>query len=360
MAARIFFGVAIAAATLASCAQKADGDPLYALSQCRRVTLIDAASGKAVVGAEDLAYDAAARRILISAYDRRAVERQARRRASDIEQGGIYAASIDALKGATDALTLSSIVSRETVAGGLRPHGVSFDSDRREIAFINRSYQRIDGDWRMTPRIERAGADGAALIGDGGRPRCSANDLATIGEETFVSFDHAACGWRGGLEDILASRASGLDSADGVDLFEGARHANGVVATNDRQLALAATRDKSVMILDRNSSGFSVDRTFEVPGAPDNLTIGADGAIVAALHPSLLAIGAERRLGWGRSGSRVVSIDPGSGAVGLLFDDPKAALLSAASAAIEADGVLVIGSALDRGLVVCERSDRAS
>ena len=350
----------MAALTLASCAQKAEGDPRYALGECRRVTLIDEGTGKAVVGAEDLAFDAKARRVLISAYDRRAAERQANSRATDIEQGGIYAAPIEALKGEAATLTLASIVTRETVAGGLRPHGLSFDGERREIAFINRSYQKINGDWRMTPRIERAGADGAVFIGDGGKPRCSANDLATLGEETFVSFDHAACGWRGGIEDIFASRVSGLDSADGVDVFEGARHANGVVATKDRQLALAATRDKSVLILDQDSSGFATDKTISVPGAPDNLTISDGGKIVAALHPSLFAIGAERRLGWGRSGSRVVSLDPDSGAVDLLFDDPKATLMSAASAAIEEEGVLVIGSALDRGLVVCKRSDAAS
>lgn len=360
METRIFFGTAIAALTLASCAQKADGEPRYALGDCRRVTLIDERDGRTIVGAEDLAFDSAARRVLISAYDRRAVEREARRGAVEIEEGGIYAAPIDALKSGKTTLTLPSIVSRETVAGGLRPHGISFDGDRREVAFINRSYQKINGDWRVTPRLERAGPDGAVYISDGGDPRCSANDVAMLGEETFVSFDHAACGWRGGFEDVFATRASGLDGAGRVGLFDGARHANGVVATKDNRLALAATRDKAVMFLDRRGEEFSLERTISLPGAPDNLTLGEGGRIIAALHPSLLAIGAERRLGWGRSGSRVVSIDPQDGAVELLYDDPKARLLSAASASVEEEGVLVIGSALDRGIVVCERSDIAS
>lgn len=357
---RQYLGAAAAAALmLSSCAEKAAGDPRYRLSECRRVTLIDEATGKAVVGAEDLAYDAAERRVLISAYDRRAAESDAASRANDIEQGGIYAASIDALQ-SNAALTLASIVSRETVAGGLRPHGVSFDGARREITFVNRSYQKINGEWNMTPRIERAGADGAVFVGDGGRPRCSANDVAMLGDETFVSYDHAACGWRGSLEDILASRASGLDDLQGDGVFSKARHANGVVATRDNQLALAATRDKSVLILDQDGAGFNVDKRIKLPGAPDNLTAGAGGEIIAALHPSLFAIGAQRRLGIGRSASRIVSIDPDSGAVALLYDDPKAALLSASSAAVEEEGVLVIGSALDRGLVVCKGNDTAS
>jgi len=350
----------MAALTLSSCAEKKAGEPRYALGECRRVTLIDEATGKAVVGAEDLAFDAAERRVLVSAYDRRAAELETRSRAIDIEQGGIYAAPIDALRGDAQALALPSIVSRETVAGGLRPHGVSFDDARREITFVNRSYQKINGKWSMTPRIERAGADGAVFIGDGGKPRCSANDVAMLGDETFVSYDHSECGWRGGLEDIFASRASGLDDLQGTGVFSRARHANGVVATRDNRLALAATRDKSVLILDWKSAGFSVDKTIRLPGAPDNLTTGEGGKIIAALHPSLLAIGAQRRLGIGRSGSRVVSVDPDSGAVELLYDDPTATLLSASSAAVEEEGVLVIGSALDRGLVVCKRNDTGS
>lgn len=349
----------MAALALSSCTKKADGDPFFALGECRRIELIDAGSGKAVIGAEDLAYDAAARRVLISAYDRRAVEREAKTRASEIEQGGIYAAPIDTLKGDATTLTLESVVSREAVAGGLRPHGISFDDARREVAFVNRSYQRNDGEWRMTPRIERADVEGV-VSADGGGLRCSANDVAMLGDRTFVSFDHAACGWRGSLEDMFASRSSGLDTPERRDVFEGARHANGVTAIGDDRLALAATRDRALLMLAEREGGFAIERKISLPGAPDNLTMGDSGKIVAALHPSHLAIGAQRRLGFGRAGSRVVSVDPESGETTLLFDDPKGQLFSAASVAIEQEGVLVIGSALDRGIVVCKRSKAAS
>lgn len=360
MAVRAFLGATVAALALSGCARKVDGESLYTMGECRRVALIDSGTGKAVVGAEDLAFDAAARRILISAYDRRAVERQAQKRESELEQGGVYAASLDELKGEATALSVTSIVARDTVAGGLRPHGVSFDDARREITFINRSYQKIDGKWRMTPRIERAGADGAVFIGDGGNPRCSANDVAQIGDRTFVSFDHGACGWRSGVEDLFASSASGVETAEGEGVFQGVRHANGVIATANNGLALAATRDQSLYLLDETAEGFKVRGKFNLPGAPDNLTMGDGGAILAALHPSLIAIGAQRKLGFGRSGSRVVKIDPESGETALLFDDPKGQMFSAASAAIEKEGLLVIGSALDRGIVVCKRSDSAS
>ena len=350
----------LAALAAAACAKNVGGEAVYATGECRRVTLVDSESGKAIVGAEDLAYDAAMRRVLISAYDRRETERQASARALDIEQGGIYAAPIDVLKGGASSVTLSSIVARDNVAGGLRPHGLSFDAARREITFVNRSYQKIGRKWRMTPRIERAGADGAVFVGDGGNPRCSANDVVNMGDQTFVSFDHASCGLRGGMEDLFASRDSGIDGLDGAGLFDGAGHANGVVATADDRLALAATRDKALLVLGADGDRFRIDKSISLPGGPDNLTKATGGAIIAAVYPSLMAIGAQRKLGLGRSGSRIVRVDIETGAVTLLFNDPDATLFSAASAAIEEEGVLIIGSALDRGIVVCQRSDAAS
>lgn len=345
---------------LSACEAEVDGDPLYSGPSCRRVGLVDAETGDPIIGAEDLAFDREASRVLISAYDRRAVERQAAKRAIDLDEGGIYAAPLAALAGAQTKLSLSSIVARETVAGGLRPHGISFDPESREISFVNRSYQKIHNRWRMTARIERAGADGAVFVGDGGAPRCSANDLATFGERTLVTFDHSSCGWRGVFEDLIGARKSGVDSMDGGEAFAGARHANGVAAIGGDSLALAATRDMTLLMLGAAGDGFAVERKIALPGAPDNLTLSGSGMLIAALHPSLAAIGAQRRLGVGRAGSRVVRVDPATGEQTLLFEDPEARLFSAASAAIEEDGVLVIGSTLDRGLLVCNRSDAAS
>lgn len=341
----------------AACARKAEGEPLYALGACHRVTIIDAESREEVVGAEDLAYDAALRRVLVSAHDRASVERSVKQRAKDVPQGGVYAIPIDMLAEAGELITLSSLVSRESVAGGLRPHGIDFDEDSREIVFVNRAYQKIDRRWIRTSRIERADADGALLAGDGGTARCSANDVVALGGETFISFDHAACGWRGGVEDLTGARASGVESGAGNARFGGARHANGVAKTADGRLALASTRDRAILILDARGDPLPVMRRIPLPGAPDNLTLAASGDIIAAVYPSLFGIGLQRRLGIGKSASRVVRIDPQSGETALLFDDPEAELISAASAAIEVEGMIVIGSALDRGLVVCRRGE---
>lgn len=347
----------LGAVALVGCAKRLDEAPAYSLAECKRIALIDAATGEAIVGAEDMAFDAASRRIIISAYDRRTAEREAARGAAQIAQGGVYAAPLDRLQSRAQSITLSSVIARDTIDGGLRPHGLSFDPDRREIMFVNRSYKREGRRWRMAARIERAGADGEVFVGAATSPRCSANDVANIGGDLFVSYDHAACGWRGGLEDLFALRASGVEVIGGGAIFDKARHANGIAAVSPEILALAATRDHEIILIGRRGAEFERIGRIKVPGAPDNLTVNANGDVVAALHPSLFAIGAERRLGIGRSAGRVVSVNPATGAVTLLFDDPKASLLSAVSVGLEIEDMLVIGSALDRGIVLC-RKDR--
>lgn len=342
----------IAAATLAACAQKADGQPAFTHADCRRVAVVDAATNEAVVGAEDLAFDAATNSVIFSAYDRRAAEHAARDGRDAVPEGGLYSARLAAL--AANEVSVEPLIAQASMDGGLRPHGVSFDAESRRVSFINRAYRKLDGKWRMTPEIVHVGVDRAEFT-DEDAPRCSANDLATLNDVLYVSYDHDDCGWRGGLEDVFGSTNSGVSIPDGESVFYGVRHANGLVPTGDGRLALAATRDKAIVLLQETDGKFSVEKKFAMPGAPDNLTVAADGAIVAALHPSLTAIGLARRMGFGKAGSRIVSVDPETGATTLLFDDPKAALFQAATAAVYAEGVLVAGSVLDAGLLVCAR-----
>ena len=49
----------------------------------------------------------------------------------------------------------------------------------------------------------------------------------------------------------------------------------------------------------------------------------------------------------------MLAISPNDGASEVLFDDPKGDLISAATAAAVHDGWLIVGSAFDRGLVIC-------
>lgn len=348
----IIFGATVMS-MLAACAQKADGPAEFARDACRRVSVVDATTNVAIVGAEDLAYDAARGRIIFSAYDRRAAERAARVNRGPLPQGGLYAATLSALEG--DVVSVEPLIDGRILKFGLRPHGLAFDAATGSIAFVNRAYERRDSKWRLAPEIVRIDGDGA--VRSASTPaHCAANDLAMLAGALFVSHDHAACGWRGGLENVLGSRESGISGVEGANVFSGVRHANGVVATPDGRLALAATRDKAIFLLKEGEGAFSVEKKIELSGGPDNLTLSVGDEIIAAVHPSLLAIGLQRRLGVGKAGSRIVAVDPASGKTRLLFDDPRGALFQAATAAVLADGVLVAGSVVDDGLLVCRRA----
>ena len=347
-------GVAFALALIvgaASCSKKAEA-PIFPLSSCRHVDLVAAASGEAISGAEDIALDRKRMRLIVSAYNRRAVEKAAGAGALALPNGGVYAVALDDLKSGVARLTVASLISPAMVHGGLRPHGIDFDAATDEIVFINRAYDRKGRRWRMTPSIMRIGLDGA-LREDKAAPPCSANSVAADGEDIIVSFDHAACDWRAGLENIFGEKKSGVVSEKTGRKFAGAQFANGLARLPSGDIALAATREQSVLILDRQQKAYSVKKRMRTPGSPDNLTVDAAGRIIAALHPSLLSIAIERKLGVGRSASRAVRIDANTGDVILLFDDPKAKLISAATVAVDAGDDLVLGSVIDDGIVFC-------
>ena len=64
-------------------------------SGCRKVMVIDAASGRPLGGIEDIAVNGVANTAYLSADDRWTVEDQAARRASALPQGGVYALPLD-------------------------------------------------------------------------------------------------------------------------------------------------------------------------------------------------------------------------------------------------------------------------
>lgn len=336
---------------------KAESKPVYAKEQCRRVRLVDSSTGKSIVGIEDLSLDRRKGRLFLSAYDRLAVAKAVRERAFSVPEGGIYEISYKALV-ETDAaeMTVAPLINREDVPGGLRPVGVSYDPDTEEIAFVNRGYQKINEKWSMTPRVQRISQDGAVYVaGEGPAPR-HANNILAEGGELFVTFDHGLAGWRAKIEEALSWRKSGVVDRDGRMLFDGAAYANGLARLANGDIALAGTRERAIIILQKSARGLGLLARIPVPGGPDNVTIADDGGIVTAVHPSMLRIGLNRLFGIGRAPSRVVKVDEKTGAAEILFDDISGALFSAATVAIESAGALVLGSVTDEGLLVCKRS----
>ena len=365
---------AIAAAfgilSLPGCIEQVDDAPDFSKSQCRRAPLIDVATGAPIIGAEDIALDPDSSRLIISAYDRRAVEQAARQRAFLLPEGGVYAVSLADLMTADGRLVgATPLIAPNQASGGLRPHGVDYDATLNEVVFVNRGYQKINGRWHMTPRVERLSLSGEAPDVAEDAPisaidaPCSANDIVGAGKDTLVTYDHSLCGWRAMIEDVFNLKRSGIVRPDdSALLFKGLSYANGLARLSEHKYAIAATRENAIVFVEERlgimAKGEKLQESVrvELPGGPDNLTMSADGDIIAALHPSLLWIGAHRKLGIERAPSRIVAIDPDNGKVSLLYEDLRGDQFSAATVGVRTGNMLIAGSVSEPGLLVCQTS----
>lgn len=343
--------LAAAAVGMTSCAQEEIGEARYSPDQCRRVALVNA-EGAVVRGAEDLALDRAGARLFVSAYDRRAAEKAAGKRNEAPPSGGVYALPLETLFDSdTDQISVTSLAAPGDFTGGLRPHGLHYDAANQELVFINRTYLRYGRKWRMTPKLQRIGANGEMFVGEAKEAPCAANDVTSDGADELTTFDHATCGFGAGLEDVFRLKRSGFSNKEGP-VFEKAAFANGIANLENGKVALAATRESALLIVDVNSA--DVTQRITLPGGPDNVSLAEDGKLIAAVHPKMLKLAVNRKLGWGRAPSRIVKADAKTGNVDILFDDPNGTLFSAATAAVETPQGLVAGSVTDEGLLVCQ------
>jgi hypothetical protein len=340
--------ILLATLMLSACGQKLE-KAVYGDDACRRVALIDAETGERLVGAEDLAVDAERGRLIVSAYDRRKAERDARRRMPTIAEGGLYSVDLVSLESGVEARA-KPLVERFAIEGGLRPHGLSLDAATGDIAFINRSYVERGRDWRMHTTYFVVSSAGEIL--DFGAAHCRANDIL-LGARPYASFDHATCG-NAFLEDATGAADTGIVDLDGETVYVDVQTANGLARWSAEQFALAATRERSVLMFKEGSGGLAMTARVTTPGGPDNLSYAPDGSIIAAVHPDLFRFGLARYQGFGRAGSRVVSVDPKTEQVRVLFDDRDGRLFSAATIAVEWRGGLILGSVLDEGLLACK------
>ncbi len=340
-----------------SCAREATGPSKYGVEQCRRVALVNSATGEIVRGAEDLALDRERGRLFVSAYDRRAVEKAAKRRQEVLPQGGVYAIALDTLfNKKVNELRVVSLAAPTDFAGGLHPHGIDYDEVNEEVVFVNRTYERTGKKWRMIPRLQRVGANGEVFVGAAAPAHCAANDLTATATGLLSSFDHASCGFGGALENVFRLKRSGVANEAGP-VFSKAAFANGIAEMPSGDIAVAATRESAILLLHSTEGGLAERSRIKVSGRPDNLSVSEDGGIVAALHPSMMKLAAARKMGFGKSSSRIVKANAQTGDVSVLFDDVDASLFSAATVAVETPNGLVAGSVIDDGLLVCQAGE---
>jgi hypothetical protein len=354
---RLKFFVVLGLGAISACGRAQVGPAQYSDAQCRRVALVDAVTGARLIGAEDFATERTTGRLFISVYNRRSVERAARKREHKIPEGGVYEVSLpEIFAGKATSITAKPLIASGEIAGGLRPHGISYDSANGELVFINRAYHRSGRGWKMEPHLQRIGADGALVVAEKDSVPCNANDVLATTRETYTSFDHSACNWMAGVEDIFRLKRSGVIDGSGARLYERAAFANGLAETLGGDVVVAATRENALIFLTEQSGALDEKTRIKTPGGPDNLTLADDGGVVAAVHPSMLRLALNRKLSLGKAPSRIVKADPKTGALQILFDDPSGKLFSAATVAVQAPDGLIAGSVTDMGLLVCRAS----
>lgn len=318
--------VLVTAMTLALRAQS----PLparFAPEHCRVVELVESEGDGSITGIEDLALLPDGDTLILSALDRRD---------PGAPDGGLYSVSL------ADLARADQVRARRLDGPHgepFRPHGIAVSADGRRLAVIN---HHSDSGGRV--EIGELGPDGWRRDRAITDPRfCRANDLIFVDREEAetlrVTIDRADCGTS--IRDLIGGTGSiALIRGDHVEIEqEGLHFPNGITTG-----WVAETRANRL-----SGPGGVID----LPGGPDNLD-QRDGRITAALHPNLLRTGLFIA-GWTpRAGSRIVSVNPEARAVEVLFDDPKGALFSGATAAVLAGGRLVAGAARDSGLLYCE------
>lgn len=304
----------------------------FGAGDCSRLALADAGTGAAIRGVEDIARHGDA--LILSAHDRLAADRGVAR------TGGLYRLPLAALSGPGPVR-----VARLGGTGHLDPHGIAVAGGRIAVILRRHGPRGHSGTDVVAARLEGPRLTGAERIRD--PALCAANDVAFDGGRILVTLDRRDCPGRSWRDMLLGGggRMVALGPGGGIaPVLGGLAFANGVLAAADGPV-VAETRAARLRL--------ATGRSVAVPGGPDNLSRGPGGRILAALHPDLIRLALYRH-GWtGRAPSRIVAVDPDTGAVEVLHDDPTGALFPAATVAVMAGGRLVAGSVRAAGLLVC-------
>ena len=308
----------------------------YALENCRRVDLRDVDSGKLLAGVSDMALLSDGDTLVLSAFDRTDQTRPF---------GGLFALSLFELERGASEYEVEGLVKSYELAGGIYPQGIDYDASSERIALINSVGQE---DLSVIDVVERDGDLWLPVARHTHEAFCRINDVAfDFGGNLLVTRDRSSCALN--VIDAMPFYATGL-------MLEVAP--NGAVrATDDRYflpngVVIGPTGLPVVAEMRAEKLTGDVDRLM--PGGPDNMTIADDGAIVAALHPSLWKFFFYLNGFAFSSPSRVVRVDPSTGEFEILLDDPGGDLMSAIGVGLLEEGQLYLGSVTDDGIAICE------
>ena len=301
-------------------------------ADCRHIVLVDAETGRDVTGAEDIVLAPDGDTLIFAAQDRLQPEGR---------DGGLYAVRLWSLGGADDHAPARPLLGPRAAVGPFRPHGIALSPDGTRLALVNRV-----APGQAVIEVGTLGPDGWQSDRRIADPRlCRANDLefddAPGPEALRVTIDRADC--TTSLRDLVGGSGSiARIEGDGLVVERaGLNFPNGISGG-----WIAETRSQRLL----GPAG-----SVRLPGGPDNIGT-ADGRLVAAVHPNLLRTGLYLA-GWlDRLSSRIVAVEPRTGAVEVLYDDPEGAQFSGATVGVLAGDRLVAGSVRDAGLLYCEAS----
>lgn len=365
--------VLLAAGCLAGCGWTAPGPGVA--EACRRVAVVDAADPTAppIRGIEDIA--AVDDGLYLSAQDRRHA-------LGDAPRGGLYWLDRDRLAEAhaRRRVAVRDVTRHLPALERLLPHGISARpaEDGDEVLVIDR---RPEGDepgpalWRLLVtdgpdgRIARSAAQVAR-----GPSLCNANDVLDVAPGRALLTRHLeSCDRLHRLVELVTGRATGSVTAlswDGSEpatmrtVRDGLAFANGIALLDDPSpahlVAVAASRDDRLWAIDPRTGGADPlrgpDGSPQVLSGLDNLTAASDGGLLAASHPDLLALFLHLEGIFDTAPSLIRHVAPGRTSRLLYASDghrPLDSAFSGATVAVATGGWLVLGAALDTGLLIC-------
>lgn len=313
-------------------------DARYALANCRTIALRDIDTGKTLAGISDMAILADGDTLVLSAFDRSDQTRPF---------GGMFSLSLFDLERGVDEIEVEGIVKSYQLPGGIFPQGLDYDPSTGRIAFIN---DIGDESTAVIEVIEPEGPIWTPVKRYTHDAFCRMNDVAfDFGGNLLVTRERANCGLS--VMDALPFYPTGLMLVVAPD---------GTVGTTEDRYYLpngvVLGPTGLPIVAEMRAERLTGDVERLMPGAPDNMTIDDDGAIVTAVHPSIWTFFLYANGFAFSSPSRVVRYDPGPSVLEVLLDDPGGDLMSAIGVALLEEDRLYLGSVVDEGIAICEPS----
>lgn len=293
-------------------------------------------------GAEDLTIDYENEFMIISQDDRGAFKRNEER------IGGLYFLSLK-----EDDFRPVKLKTKKML-----PHGISLlkmDSAKQQLLVVNHLEEHT------IEKFELFGTDSLIHVQTYSDPLIvSPNDVVALDENRFYfTNDHGFTSKLGLLaENYLGLSASNVIFYDGDTFREVAGdigYANGINISKDRKQVLVASPRKFQLKYYNISEdgGLVFDHDLDVQSGIDNIEIDQEGNLWMGSHPNLLQFSAYAAGKKELAPSEVIKVSNGVNVESLYENDGT--LISASSVAAPFKNLMLIGTVMDKNLLVLKR-----